>query len=294
MNISDRASRPRRGLKWLTTVMLVAVGIVIVTIGVLAPLRPSNDRPWVPEHSQMPHAIFEGRRVRVENVRNFHYIAPGRFQPAYEVRTYDLDRLESVWFVLTPFGKKWRGPAHSFVSFGFRGDSTAAGVAPAEFVSISVEARREKGETYGALAGLLRRFELLYVVGDERDLIGLRAVINGDVTEVYPVKARPDDIRRMFVAMLERANALGERPEFYNTATNNCTSNLVEHVNAIAPHTIPQGIKTILPGYADEVARAVGLIDSTLPVSEARQRYRVNDRAKAAWGRGDFSLAIRR
>jgi hypothetical protein len=274
--------------------MLVVVGIGLATIAVLAPLRPSNHRRWVPEHAQMPHAIFEGRRVRVENVRNFHHLAPGRFQQAYEHRIYDLDRLESVWFVLTPFGKKWRGPAHSFVSFGFRGDSTAAGVAPAEFVSISVEARRERGETYGALAGLLRRFELLYVVGDERDLIGLRAVINGDVTEVYPVKASPAAIRHMFVAMLERANALRERPEFYNTATNNCTSNLVEHVNAFAPHTIPQGIKTILPGYADEVARAVGLIDSTLPVAVARQRYRVNDRAKAAWGRNDFSIAIRR
>ena len=242
----------------------------------------------------MPHAIFEGSRVGVENVRNFHHLAPGRFQPAYENRTYDLDRLESVWFVLTPFGKKWRGPAHSFVSFGFRGDSTAGGITPPEFVSISVEARRERGETYGALPGLLRRFELLYVVGDERDLIGLRAVINGDITEVYPVKASPERVRQMFVAMLERANVLRQRPEFYNTATSNCTSNLVEHVNAIAPHTVPYGIKTVLPGYADEVARAVGLIDSTLSVSEARQRYRVNDRAKAAWGRLDFSQAIRR
>jgi hypothetical protein len=294
MSANGGATRQRRVIKWLAIAMLVIVGVIVLTGALLAPLRPSNDRHWVPEHERLPHAIFDGRRVRVENVRNFHHVAPGRFQPAYDDRIYDLDRLESVWFVLTPFGKRWRGPAHSFVSFGFRGDSTAAGVTPPEFVSISVEARRERGETYGAFAGLWRRFELLYVVGDERDLIGLRAVINRDVTEVYPVTASPEHIRQMFVAMLERANALRERPEFYNTATSNCTSNLVEHVNAIAPRTIPHGIKTILPGYADEVARAVGFIDRTLSVSEARQRYRVNDRAKAAWGHSDFSLAIRR
>ena len=26
-------------------------------------------------------------------------------------RNYDLDRIESVWFVLTPFSTDWRGPA---------------------------------------------------------------------------------------------------------------------------------------------------------------------------------------
>jgi hypothetical protein len=167
-------------------------------------------------------------------------------------------------------------------------------VAPSEYVAISVEARREVGETYGAVPGLLKRFELLYVVGDERDLIGQRAVIDGDETELYPVKTTPEKMRLMFVAMLERANTLREHPEFYNTATNNCTSNLVEHVNAISPHKVPYGVKTLLPGYADEVAAAVGLLDTELSIAEARRRYRINDRARAAWGREDFSAAIRR
>ena len=294
MSAPARSSRLSRAGKWLAIAILIGLGVLVLTAAVLSPLRPSDQRNWVPEHARTARATFDGHRVRVENVRNFRHLAPGRFEAAYDDRVYDLDRLESVWFVLTPFGKRWRGPAHSFVSFGFRGDSTATGVKPPEFVSISVEARREQGETYSALPGLLRRFELLYVVGDERDLIGLRAVINDDVTEVYPVRARPERMRQMFVAMLERANALRERPEFYNTATNNCTSNLVEHVNAITPHTVPFGIKTILPGYADEVATAVGLLDTKLPLAEARRRYRVNERARAAWGREDFSIAIRR
>ena len=286
-------SNSRRLGRVLLVAAVCCAGAIGITAAVLAPLKPRTDRLWVPEHARMPRATIDGHRVRIENVRNFRHLAPGQFEAAYDDRTYDLDRLESVWFVLVPFGTSWRGPAHSFVSFGFRGDSTAAGRTAPEFVAISIEARRERGETYGALPGLLKRFELLYVVGDERDLIGQRAVIAGDETELYPIRAAPEKMRQLFVAMLDRANRLRDHPEFYNTLTSNCTSNLVDHVNSITPRKVPHGLKTILPGYADEVAYAIGLIDTKLPLADARQHYRVNERAKTAWGRTDFSLAIR-
>jgi Domain of unknown function (DUF4105) len=290
----SRASRfARLAVRIAIVAVLVGALILAVTAAVLAPMKPRNDRVWVPEHARMPLATFEGNRVRIENVRNFRHLSPGRFVAAYDDRTYDLDRLESVWFVLVPFGTTWRGPAHSFVTFGFRGDSTVPGGRARDYVAISIEARREPGETYGAVAGLLNHFEILYVVGDERDLIGQRAVINGDEVELYPIRTAPEKMRQMFVSMLERANRLRERPEFYNTLTSNCTSNLVDHVNAITPHKVPHGLKTILPGYADEVANAVGLIDTKLPLADARRRYRINDRARAAWGRDAFSAAIR-
>ena len=79
--------------------------------------------------------------------------------------------------------------------------------------------------------------------------------------------------------MVRRANALAARPEFYNTLTNSCTSNLVAHVNAIAPGRIPAGWRTLLPGYADEVALELGLIQGSASIDDARRRFRVNDRA---------------
>ena len=88
-------------------------------------------------------------------------------------------------------------------------------------------------------------------------------------------------------------NALSARPEFYNTLTNNCTSNVVAHVNHIAPRRVPRGIKTILPGYADEVAYSLGLIDNSIALDEARRRYRVNDRAKQFVNDPHFSHRIR-
>jgi hypothetical protein len=130
-------------------------------------------------------------------------------------------------------------------------------------------------------------------VGDERDLIGQRAAFDSDKVYLYPIKASPDRMRAMFVAMLQRANALRDHPEFYNTLTNNCTSNVVSHVNQIAPRTVPAGIKTTLPGYTDEVAHRLGLIDSDLDIARARARYLINAQARRFIDDSLFSFRIR-
>ena len=150
-----------------------------------------------------------------------------------------------------------------------------------------------KNETYSPLTGLFRQFELIYVVGDERDLIGSRAVYGGYDVYVYPIRTTRANIRALFLAMLARANALATRPEFYNTLTNNCTSNVVDHVNQIVPRAVPQGIKTVLPGYADEVAYSLGLIDNSITLDEARRRFRVKDEARRYVTTPEFSRRIR-
>ncbi len=261
--------------------------VIVATVALAVSLslsHPSNDRRWAPEHAVMPHGDIRSDSVTIHNVRNFSYASATAFKPSYETRTYDLAALESVWFIVTPFSRKWRGPAHTFVSFGF---------ADSQFVSISVEARREPGEQYAVLTGLFERFELIYVVGDERDLIGSRTAFADHDVYVYPVHAPRESIRRMFVEMLERANELRAHPEFYNTVTNNCTSNVVAHVNSVAPGKVPHGLKTILPGYSDEVAYSLGLIDTSITLADARRRFRVNERAKQFAGRPDFSIRIR-
>ena len=265
-------------------VALVVVAVIAAAASIaLAIEQPRSDRQWVPQQAVMAHAEIRGDSVYVNRVRNFSYTAEEVFTSAYDDRRYDLNKLETVWFVVTPFSKRWRGPAHTFVSFGF---------ADSQYVGISVEARREPGETYGALTGLFRQFELIYVIGDERDLIGSRALGGYDVY-VYPIRASPERIRALFLEMLARSNALATRPEFYNTLTNNCTSNVVDHVNHIAPRAVPHGIKTVLPGYADEVAYSLGLIDNSISLDEARARFRVNDQARRFLASPNFSRRIR-
>ena len=267
-------------------IIAIAVGIAVAA-GVVwfSTLEPSNERVWAPEHGVLPAVRFAGDSVFVRAVRNFAHTGEGEFTPAFEDRAYDLGRLETVWFIVTPFSTTWRGPAHTFVSFGF---------ADSQFVAVSVEARREPPEHYAVLTGLFKRFELIYVIGDERDLIGSRAVHGGGYdVYVYPVRASREKIRALFVDMMRRADALREAPEFYNTVTNNCTSNVVAHVNRITPRKVPTGPKTVFPGYADEVAHSLGLIDQAIPIAEARRRYRVNERARRFADDPDFSLRIR-
>jgi hypothetical protein len=232
----------------------------------------------------MPRATFEGSRVRIEGFRDWDWHSPSEPVARFETREYDLDRIESVWYVVAPFDREWRGPAHSFLSFGF---------ADSQYVSISVEARREVGETYSIAGGLLKRFEILYVVGDERDLIGQRVFRNDDEVLVYPVRATHDAIRALFVEMLERANQLADQPEFYGTLRNNCTTNILRHVNRLAPEPIPFGPRVLLPGWSDGLALERGLLDTELPLAAARERFRVNDRVRRFIARPDFSTAIR-
>ena len=271
----------KRGVKaaGITLVMLVAAWASASLI-----MRPRADRTWAPQHAVMAHADIRGDSVHLRQLRNFAYTSEDRFTPAYDDRDYDLTKLETVWFIVTPFSKHWRGPAHTFVSFGF---------SDSQYVAISVEARREPTETYGALTGLFNQFEVIYVIGAERDLIGSRAVYGGYDVYVYPIRTTPARARTLFTEMLARSNALATTPEFYNTLTNNCTSNIVDHVNRIVPRAVPHGIRTILPGYADGVAYSLGLIDNSISLDEARRRFRVNAQARRYATSPEFSRRIR-
>ena len=278
---SDTLERPQR-----TRRRYVLAGVAVLA-GV--PLiwwllqRPSNDRDWMPNMAVLPYAEFADSMVHVRNVRHTHYISTDEYTPRYEDRTYDLTKLDAVWFVVEPFSS-WRGVAHTFVTFGFGGE---------DFVSISVEARKQRGEDYNFLKGLFRQYELMYVVADERDAIGLRANVRGEDVFLYPIRAPVSRVRELFVTMLARANALRERPRFYNTLVANCTNTIAQHVNSLSPSRIPFSYRLLLPGYADELAYDLGLIDTELSFEAARRHFRINDRAAAYAGRPDFSVGIR-
>ena len=276
----------RAGRVLAGTALAVLVAVVAAWMVLALPQQPSTTRAWDDDHARLARATFDGdRAVTIVDVRDFHYTSSTAYTPGYRTERFALDSIASVWFILTPFSATWRGPAHAFVSFGFL---------DGRHVAISVEARREQGETYGLLPGVLRRFELAYIVGTEHDLIGRRALFDGDDVFLYPINAPIARVRQMFVEMLQRANAVQERPEFYNTLTNNCTSNLVDHVNRMIPGRIPSSLKAILPGYADDLALSLGLIDATGTLDDVRARYRINDRARASAPDEDFSVAIRR
>ena len=261
---------------------LLGLAVLAVAIG-WSSMRPSLARDWIPEHRLLPEIEERGDTVVIHNVRDFRWSTGAEATPAWRREAYDLGTVETVWYVLTPFSRDRRGPAHAFVSFGFR---------DGRFLAISVEARREQGEQYSVLRGMLRQYEVIYVIGEERDLVQQRVLRDDDVY-VYPIRATAAQARALLEDMLRRANALREQPEFYGTIRNNCTTNLLAHVNRIADKPIGYGRRILLPGYSDEVAYERGWIDTTLPLDSARQQFLINGRARRLAAADDYSATIR-
>jgi len=269
--------------RWLRLGAGLSGALALAWLAFVLAVRPSNHRDWTPDQERLVRASFSGDSVRIANVRNAFYRSVSDFDVRWEGRTYDLRRLETAWFIVEPFSDV-RGPAHTFLSFGFD---------DGEFVAISVELRKEKGESFHPLRGLLRQYELQYVVGDERDLIGLRANHRQDSVFLYPVRTTRERKRALFVAMLERANALADRPEFYNTLWSSCTTNIVSHINAIAPRRVPFSFKVLLPAYSDELAYDLGLLETDLPRESFRLPHLINAAAAEYADREGFSRGIR-
>lgn len=245
--------------------------------------HPRTDREWNADQERLPRAAFDGDRVTIENVRHAAYRSVSDFDVHWETRTYDLSNLGSVEYVIEPFSS-WQGLAHTFLTFGFE---------DGERVALSVEIRKERGESYDPIAGLFRQYELMYVVADERDLIGLRAFHRRNPVTIYPVRCSRETARRMLESMLERANALAERPEFYHSITSTCTSNIVRHMREMGDGAPQFDRRLLFPGYSDELAFELGLIDTELPLEQAREHFRVPEDEPAAQDGREWSRRIR-
>jgi hypothetical protein len=247
-------------------------------------MRPSNTRDWTPDQAALPYAEVRDDVATVHNVRNCDYRSEADFTVRYYDKTLDLRELNSVYFVVVPF-PDMPSLAHTMMSFGF---------ADRDFLGVSVEVRREKGETYNPVLAMFNQYELTYVLADERDLIGLRSNHRLNDVYLYRAKATPDQVRSLFLDVMTRVNKLARQPEFYNTLTNNCTTNIVRHVNHLAPHKVPMDYRVLLPGYSDRLAYDLGLLDTPLSYAEAREQARVTRQAYLYRDSASFSQDIRR
>ncbi|MSU74431.1 DUF4105 domain-containing protein [Candidatus Kaiserbacteria bacterium] len=261
----------RHRILWVLKYFLILILLLVVAYGALILLvRPSLDRDWSRDQMVLARAEISGSTVAITNIRNIDYRTTKDYDLHYYDKTFDLNKLESVWFMVEPFSGHGAGAAHTLLSFGFAGG---------DYVAISVEIRKEKGESFSPIKGILRQYELVYVIADERDVIKLRSNYRKDDVFLYPVNTTKENMRKLFVSMLMRANKLATEPEFYNTLTSTCTTNLVAHANEIVSGRVPLSYKILMPAYSDELAREIGLIDNTLTIEELRAKYRINDKA---------------
>lgn len=221
-----------------------------------------------------------GDDISIENIRNFSYRGRDDFTPAYETKKLHLSDLQTIDMVVSYWSSALI--AHVFLSFGF---------ADGQYVAISIEIRRRKGQKYSSLAGFFRQYEMFYVVADERDLIGQRAVARGEEVYLYRLQS-PDDIKReVFLSYLARIEHLAENPEFYNTLTNNCTTNIFTHANAGAKR-IPFNWRVLASGYVDQYAYDLGILDQKTDFKTLKAKSRISP--DIPLDAADYSARIRR
>jgi len=254
----------------------------VALFGWWSTIEASNDREWQADVARQPSADIAGNLVTLHNVRDFSYRTASDYTANWRERTVDLDTLDT----LDLFAVHWMGDdiAHTMVSFGFADGP----------VTISIETRKEEGEAYSSLAGFFRRYELYYVVGTEEDLVGVRTTYREPPEDVYlfRVDIPKERIRDLFLHYLSEINRLNDEPEFYNTATTNCTTAIVMNARALGA-ALPVNWQVLLSGHFPELLYERGALDQSLPYPELRAASLVNDRANADAGAAEFSKRIR-
>jgi hypothetical protein len=268
--------------------LFIALPLFAVAVGAFAiawsTVKPSNDRDWQADVAVLPYATFDGERVTIHNIRNFDYRSETDYTPRYYDKTFDLRDLDTADLITS----YWMGDAiaHVMISFGF---------ADRDFVTVSIETRKEKGESYSTVNGFFRQYELTYIVGDERDLIRLRTNYRKDPPEevyLFRTNAPKENVRRLFLDYFKTINSLRDQPQFYNTLTTNCTTNVIMHTK-VNPGGGHYSWKVLLSGYAPQYAYERGRLDASIPFAELKQRSHINDAARAADQASDFSQRIR-
>src|SRR5215831_8869102 len=206
---------PRRG-RTLAGFLIVFAALVAGWLSISA----SNDRDWQPEVAVAPWATIDGDIVTVHGVRNFDYRTETDFTPHWEDRTYDVRKLDSVDLIAVYWAG--RAIAHVMVSFGFAGK---------DYLAVSIETRKARGQAYSTLAGIYKQYELVYIAGDERDLIGVRTSYRNPQEDVYVYRVQTprENLHRFFLDYMKSMNDIREHPQFYNTLTTNCTTSVLLH-----------------------------------------------------------------
>lgn len=289
---------PSRIFAWVTVGIILAavwfvkswwrkLGVVATWFGaVLAwwlTLKPSNDRDWQPDVAQKPWAEVHGDEVTLHNVRHFEYRTDTDFTPRWETRKMRLSQLTHIDLFINYWGSPWM--AHPIASFQF------ADTPPLCF---SIETRKKNGQSYSAIGGLYRQFDLIFIASDERDVVRVRTNYRkGEDVYLYRTTAGLKHTRERFLEYIRSINELRNQSRWYNAVTTNCTTGI--RSQRPASGRMPWDWRLLINGKGDELLyERRGILTDGLPFAELKQRALVNSAARAANEDPAFSDVIRK
>jgi hypothetical protein len=264
-------------LRKIGAVALLFAGVLVWWLT----LSPTNDADWQPDVAQTAWADIQGDEVTLHNVRNCDYRTETDYTPHWETRTVRISQITGIDLAVDYWGSPWI--AHPIASFQF---------ANAPPLCFSIETRKKLGQTYSTIGGLYRRFELIYIVADERDVIRLRTNYRKEDIYLYRTTISPARARERFLEYIHSLNALRNKPRWYNAITTNCTTSIrTQHP---PNERMPWDWRILLNGKGDELMYERHLIvTGGLPFAELKARSLIDALARAANDSPDFSKLIR-
>lgn len=256
--------------------------LLIVLMAWWRTIQPSHERLWSDDVARMVTGKVDGSIVTLDQVRNFDWRSDTDYTVRWEPRQYDLNQLRTVDVALS----YWMGPAiaHTLVSFGF---------ADGRYLTFSIEIRKERGESFDALAGFFKRYETVLIAADERDILRVRTNVRDEDMWLYRLKMPPEMMRSLFLAYLDEGEQLKRAPRFYNTLIGNCTTIIYQMARRIQPG-LPLDWRLLASGYLDRYLYDLGALQGQGDFATLRQHAHITARARAAGQADDFSARIRR
>lgn len=260
----------------------ILICFLVILLCWLTFLRPSNERPWQKDVAELASVDIQGDNVTLRNVRNFDYQTETDYTPRWETRTVRLSELRGIDMFINYWGSPWM--AHPIISFDFGGPN---------HIAFSIETRKEMGEAYSAIGGFYRQYELIYLIGDERDLVRVRTNYRkGEDVYLYRSTLSPEKCRERFLEYVEMVNQLKKKPIWYNAATTNCTTSI--RAQHSGDKRAPWDWRMLINGKMDELLYERGaFVTEGLSFEDLKKRAHVNPAAKGADKAPDFSQRIR-
>lgn len=264
------------------TRILASFALFLVTLGWWLTLQPSNTRPWQPDVAKTPYAEISGDTLVIHNVRHCNYRTEHDYTVGWETRSYALSELQGVDIAINYWGSPYM--AHPIMCFQFANGLPLA---------ISIETRKEVGETYSAIGGIYRQFELIYIAADERDLIRVRTNFRtGEDVYLMRTKLPPEHARKFLLQYVDSMNQLHRTPRWYNAITTNCTTSI--RAQRPLAERRPWDWRILVNGLADQMLHENNaLATGGLSFAEYKARTRINDKANALGDDHAFSSLLR-
>lgn len=244
-------------------------------------LTPRSDREWETALEKLSTAEIDGDRITFRNVRDFFYRSVDDFDEDWDDRSYRLSELRGMDLFMSYWGPRFI--AHTIASWEF---------ADGRHLAISIEVRKIEGESYSAIESFFRRFELHYVVADERDVIRLRTNHRKEDVYLYRLTIRRETALGILLDYANEMNKVAAKPRWYHAVTRNCTTAIRNHVKRVSPDD-PWDWRILANGRLDEVGYERGNIDTSLPFEALRARSAISARAQAAGDDPDYSRLVR-